>query len=93
MNLSAFFIKKDKKVRLLAFAPDLICYTELDGNRIKQPLSNVNIQKNKEVSLIGFKADENLRDKYFFGTFAKTRENLGDSYEYQPIEDLVPLQK
>jgi uncharacterized protein len=92
-NLSAFLIKEDKKVRPLAFAPDLICYMELDENRIKQPLSNVDIQKNKEVSLIGFKVDEKLRDKYFLGTFAKTRENLGDLYEYQPIEDLVPLQK
>lgn len=61
---------------------------ELDENKIKQPLSNVEIQKNKEVALIGFKADEKLREAYFLDIFAKTRGNLGDLYEYQPIEDL-----
>lgn len=61
---------------------------ELDENKIKQPLSNVDIQINKEVALIGFKANEKLRDAYFLDIFAKTRENLGDTYEYQPVEDL-----
>lgn len=87
-NLSAFLTNEDKKMRPLAFAPDLICYIELDENKIKQPLSNVDIQINKEVALIGFKADEKLRNTYFLDIFAKTRENLGDTYEYQPIEDL-----
>jgi DUF917 family protein len=87
-NLSAFLIKEDKKVKPLAFAPDLICYMELDENKIKRPLSNVDVQKNKEVALIGFKADEKLREAYFLEIYAKVRENLGDFYEYQPIEDL-----
>ncbi len=87
-NLSAFIVKEDKKVKPLAFAPDLICYMELDENKIKQPLSNADIQKNKEVALIGFKADEKLRDDYFLEIYAKARENLGDFYEYQHIEDL-----
>ena len=87
-NLSAFLVKEDKKLRPLAFAPDLICYMELDENKIKQSLSNVDLQKNKEVALIGFKADEKLRDPYFVEIYAKARGNLGDFYEYQHIEDL-----
>jgi uncharacterized protein len=87
-NLSAFLVKEDKKLRPLAFAPDLICYMELDENKIKQSLSNVDLQKNKEVALIGFKADEKLRDPYFLEIYAKARGNLGDFYEYQHIKDL-----
>jgi DUF917 family protein len=87
-NLSAFLVKRDNKVKPLAFVPDLICYMELDGNKIKQSLSNVDIRKNTEVALIGFKADEKLRDAYFLEAFTKARGNLGDFYEYQRIEDL-----
>jgi DUF917 family protein len=87
-NLSAFLVKKGKKVKPLAFAPDLICYMELDENKIKQSLSNADIEKNKEVALIGFKADEKLRYPYFLEIYAKARGNLGDFYEYQYIEGL-----
>jgi len=87
-NLSAFLVKEDKKIKPLAFVPDLICYMELNGSKITQSLSNVDIQKNTEVALIGFKADEKLRDAYFLKTYAKARGNLGDFYEYQRIEDL-----
>ena len=66
MKISAPFLFKNKKVKPLAFAPDLICYMELDENKIKQSLSNADIQKNKEVALIGFKADEKLRDVLFW---------------------------
>ncbi|MDP4193268.1 MAG: DUF917 domain-containing protein [Bacteroidota bacterium] len=86
-NLSAFLVK-DNKLKPLAFVPDLICYMELDGNKIKQPLSNVDIRKNKEVALIGFRADEKLRCAYLLEAFTKARGNLGDFYKYQRIEDL-----
>jgi DUF917 family protein len=87
-NLSAFLVKEDKKVKPLAFIPDLICYMELNENKIKQSLSNADIQRNTEVALIGFKADEKLRDAYLLETYTKARGNLGDFYEYQCIEDL-----
>jgi DUF917 family protein len=88
-NLSAFLIEENNKLKPLAFIPDLICYMELDGNKIKQSLSNVDVQKNMEVALIGFKADEKLRDAYLLENFTKARGNLGDFYEYQRIEDLA----
>lgn len=88
-NLSAFLIGESNKLKPLAFIPDLICYMELDGNKIKQPLSNVDIQKNMKVALIGFKADEKLRDIYLLENFTKARGNLGDFYDYQCIEDLI----
>ena len=87
-NLSAFLVKEDQEVKSLAFAPDLICYMELEENKIRKPLSNVDIQKNTEVALIGFKADEKLRDTYFLEIFSNARGNLGDFYEYRHIEDL-----
>jgi DUF917 family protein len=87
-NLSAFLVKEDEEVKPLAFAPDLICYMELEENKIKKPLSNVDIQKNIEVALIGFKADDKLRDTYFLEIFSGARGNLGDFYEYRRIEDL-----
>lgn len=87
-NLSAFLVKENQEVKPLAFAPDLICYMELEENKIRKPLSNVDIKKNKEVALIGFKADEKLRDTYFLEIFSNARGNLGDFYAYRRIEDL-----
>ena len=87
-NLSAFLVKENQELKPLAFAPDLICYMELEENKIRKPLSNVDIKKNKEVALIGFKADEKLRHTYFLEIFSNTRGNLGDFYEYRCIEDL-----
>ena len=87
-NLSAFLIKEDQKVKPLAFAPDLICYMELDEHKIKQSCSNVDIQKNTEVALIGFSADEKLLENFLLDLFTEARGNLGDFYEYKRIEDL-----
>lgn len=87
-NLSVFLAEENNKVKPLAFAPDLICYMELDGHKIKQSLSNADIQQNTEVALIGFNANEKLLEDSLLKIFSEARAKLGDFYEYQPLENL-----
>lgn len=77
----------DQEDRPLAIAPDLICYMGTDG----QTLSNADIRKDQDVTLIGVKAPQQLRTPYFINVFGKALKNLGYYGSYVPIEHLQSI--
>ncbi len=72
--------------RILAIAPDLICWVTPDG----KPLTNVDIEEGMEVAAVGLKAHERLRTPKALEAFKHLYGELGFDIEYKPIEELNP---
>lgn len=72
---------------VVALAPDLICWTTLDGN----PLTNVDVEAGMKVAVVGLKASEKLRSVEALPLFKHLYEELGFNVEYKPIEKLPKI--
>lgn len=75
------------KSRILAMAPDPICYLTPDG----QPLTNTDaLHEGDELALIGLKALEGLREDSIIQAYLKVLRTWGYDGPYVPIEELQP---
>jgi len=71
--------------KVIAMAPDLICWVGLDGT----PLTNADIEKGMKVAVIGLKAHERLRSEKALKAFSHLYKELGFDIKYKPIEELI----
>jgi len=71
--------------KILAMAPDLICWTTTDG----RPLTNVDVEKGLEVVVVGLRAHERLRTEKALKAFEHLYGEVGFDVKYKPIEELM----
>ncbi|MEM0244147.1 MAG: DUF917 domain-containing protein [Zestosphaera sp.] len=71
--------------RVLAMAPDLVCWLSKDGT----PLTNTDIEVGMSVWVIGFKAHEKLRTDKALKAFEHLYADVGFKMKYVPIEELI----
>ena len=74
-----------KNDKLVAMAPDLICWMGDDGT----PLTNADIKRGTEVFILGIPAHEKWRTPRATLVFKHVLEMLGYTGNYVPIEKLV----
>jgi len=75
----------EKDGKILAMAPDLICWLSHDN----MPLTNTDIDVGMSVWVIGFKAHEKLRSEKALRAFEHLYVDVGFKVKYVPIEELV----
>jgi len=75
--------EKDGKV--LAMAPDLVCWLSPDCT----PLTNADVEEGMDVYVIGFKAHERLRTERALKAFEHLYLDVGFKISYSPIEELL----
>ncbi len=71
--------------KVLAMAPDLICWLSHEC----EPLTNADIDVDMDVAILGFKANEVLRNRRIIERFEAIYRELGLDLKYKPIEDLI----
>lgn len=75
----------EREGRILAMAPDLVCWLSHDC----VPLTNTDIEVGMNVWIIGFKAHEKLRTEKALKAFEHLYTDVGFKTRYVPIEELV----
>jgi DUF917 family protein len=78
----------ERNGKILAMAPDLICW--LSSNYT--PLTNADIEVGMSVWVIGFKAHEKLRTEKALKAFEHLYVDVGFKTRYVPIEELASSQ-
>lgn len=78
-------ILAEKEGKILAMAPDLICWLSHDY----VPLTNADIDTGMKVWVFGFKAHEKLRTNEALKVFEHLYREVGYEARYMPIEKLI----
>lgn len=72
--------------KILAIAPDLICWASIDGT----PLTNVDVEKGMRVAVFGLKAHEKLRTPKALTLFEHLYNEVGfKNIKYKPLEEIL----